>query len=88
MNEKLRRKLQQIQAIVVAVGLTLVVTGATSASTSDKDTIVSAIISTIQSMDPAKAYDDSSATKLYNIYDTLVAFKETKTRPQWYMRAY
>jgi peptide/nickel transport system substrate-binding protein len=79
MNEKLRRKLQQIQAIVVAVCLTLVVTGATSASTSDKDTIVSAIISTIQSMDPAKAYDDSSATKLYNIYDTLVAFKETKT---------
>ncbi|MCP4020416.1 MAG: ABC transporter substrate-binding protein [Desulfobacteraceae bacterium] len=45
----------------------------------EKDTIVSAIISTIQSMDPAKAYDDSSATKLYNIYDTLVAFKETKT---------
>ncbi len=49
------------------------------AGAADKDTVVSAIISTIQSMDPAKAYDDSSATKLYNIYDTLVAFKETKT---------
>lgn len=49
------------------------------AGAAEKDTIVSAIISTIQSMDPAKAYDDSSATKLYNIYDTLVAFKETKT---------
>ncbi len=49
------------------------------AGAGQKDTIVSAIISTIQSMDPAKAYDDSSATKLYNIYDTLVAFKETKT---------
>ncbi len=45
----------------------------------EKDTIVSAIISTIQSMDPAKAYDDSSATKLFNIYDTLVAFKGSKT---------
>lgn len=49
------------------------------AGAAQKDTIVSAIISTIQSLDPAKAYDDSSATKLYNIYDTLVAFKETQT---------
>lgn len=51
----------------------------TQANAADKGTIVSAVISTIQSLDPAKAYDDSSATKLYNIYDTLVAFKETHT---------
>jgi peptide/nickel transport system substrate-binding protein len=50
-----------------------------SAGAAQKDTIVSAIISTIQSMDPAKAYDDSSSTKLYNIYDTLIIFKESKT---------
>ncbi len=51
----------------------------TPASAASKDTIVSASLATINSMDPAKAYDDSSATKLYNIYDTLVAFKETYT---------
>ncbi len=45
------------------------------ASAASKDTIVSASLATINSMDPAKAYDDSSATKLYNIYETLVAFK-------------
>ncbi|MCG8634620.1 MAG: ABC transporter substrate-binding protein [Desulfobacterales bacterium] len=61
--------------VAVLLSLTVVV----PAGAAEKDTIVSAIISTIQSMDPAKAYDDSSATKLYNIYDTLVAFKETKT---------
>ncbi len=49
------------------------------AGAAEKDTIVSASLATINSMDPAKAYDDSSATKLYNIYDTLVAFKETYT---------
>ena len=49
------------------------------AGAAKSETVVSAIISTIQSMDPAKAYDDSSANKLYNIYDTLVAFKESQT---------
>ncbi len=51
----------------------------TPVSAAGKDTLVSASLATINSMDPAKAYDDSSATKLYNIYDTLIAFKETHT---------
>ncbi|MCD4676512.1 MAG: ABC transporter substrate-binding protein [Desulfobacula sp.] len=49
------------------------------ASASNKDTIVKGSIATINSMDPAKAYDDASASKLYNIYDTLVAFKTVYT---------
>jgi peptide/nickel transport system substrate-binding protein len=51
----------------------------TPAVAAGKETLVSASLATINSMDPAKAYDDSSATKLYNIYDTLIAFKETYT---------
>ncbi|MCG8564228.1 MAG: ABC transporter substrate-binding protein, partial [Desulfobacterales bacterium] len=61
---------------LLALGLILITA---PLKASDKDTLVSAVISTIQSLDPAKAYDDSSATKLYNIYDTLIAFKTTHT---------
>lgn len=66
------------QPLIFAVLLFCTILAA-PAFAADKDTLVSAVISTIQSLDPAKAYDDASATKLYNIYDTLVAFKETHT---------
>lgn len=50
-----------------------------TANAAKNDTLVSAVISTIQSLDPAKAYDSSSGTKLYNIYDTLIVFKGSNT---------
>lgn len=69
--------MKRISTLIVSALLCL--SFAAAAGAAEKDAIVSAVISTIQSMDPAKAYDDSSATKLYNIYDTLMAFKETRT---------
>ncbi len=65
--------MKKLIVLLTAVLLCFMLSAQVSAA--DKDTLVSASLATINSFDPAKAYDDSSATKLYNIYDTLVAFK-------------
>lgn len=71
----MRRTLLAVTLVLVA-GL-LFATGVQEEGTGavkNPDTLIYATYGTIESLDPAKAYDTASWTNMTNIYEQLVAF--------------
>lgn len=67
--------------LAMVIGAILVMgAGATSlAEVKNPDTLIIADIGTVDSLDPAWAYDTASGARIFNIYENLVAFKKDKT---------
>lgn len=64
----------------IALCLSLIATAfGINASASDKETFVKASIGTLQTLDPAVAYDTVGSMRLLNLYETLVAFDGAAT---------
>jgi len=49
------------------------------AQVKNPDTLIIADIGTVDSLDPAWAYDTASGARIFNIYETLITFKNGKT---------
>ena len=50
-----------------------------NAAVKNPDTFVLADIGSVETLDPAKAYDNAGAAKLYTIYENLIFFKDPHT---------
>jgi hypothetical protein len=50
-----------------------------AAEVKNPDTFVLADIGSVETLDPAKAYDNAGAAKLYTIYENLIFFKDPHT---------
>ena len=60
--------------MVFVIGVT-----ATNAQVKNPDTFVLADIGSVETLDPAKVYDNAGAAKLYTIYQNLIFFKDPHT---------
>ena len=67
--------------LAMVVGIMLIgLTGAASVGqVKNPNTLIIADIGTVDSLDPAWAYDTASAARIFNIYETLITFKNGKT---------
>ena len=63
-----------VLSLVFVMGVT-----ATYAQVKNPDTFVLADIGSVETLDPAKAYDNAGAAKLYTIYQNLIFFKDPHT---------
>ncbi|RLE08178.1 ABC transporter substrate-binding protein, partial [Candidatus Aerophobetes bacterium] len=54
-------------------------TGAAAQEIKNPDTIIEATIGTVDSLDPAWAYDTASGEVIFNIYETLIFWDGTRT---------
>jgi peptide/nickel transport system substrate-binding protein len=71
-----------MKKLLFVLGLSLVfVMGVTStyAQVKNPDTFVLADIGSVETLDPAKVYDNAGAAKLYTIYQNLIFFKDPYT---------
>ena len=71
-----------MKKLLFILGLSLVfVMGVTTtyAQVKNPDTFVLADIGSVETLDPAKAYDNAGAAKLYTIYQNLIFFKDPYT---------
>ncbi|MBC7189323.1 ABC transporter substrate-binding protein [Candidatus Aerophobetes bacterium] len=71
-----------VKKFLLAVVLGIVVIAGSSfsfAQVKNPDTLIIADIGTVDSFDPAWAYDTSSGARIFNIYETLITFKNGKT---------
>ena len=67
--------------LVIAAGIMLVAGMAvvSTAEVKNPDTLIVADIGTVDSLDPAWAYDTASGARIFNIYETLITFKGGST---------
>jgi len=67
--------------LVIAAGIMLVAGMAvvSTAEVKNPDTLIVADIGTVDSLDPAWAYDTASGARIFNIYETLITFKGEST---------
>jgi len=65
--------------VAVVVGLTLATGSLSFAEVKNPDTLIIADIGTVDSLDPAWAYDTASGARILNIYETLITFKGERT---------
>ena len=68
-----------VLAVVVGIILIVGVGMGVVAEVKNPDTLIIADIGTVDSLDPAWAYDTASGARIFNIYETLITFKNEKT---------
>lgn len=71
-----------MRKIVLAVGIGIILIASAiglEAQIKNPDTLIIADIGTVDSLDPAWAYDTASGARIFNIYETLITFKGEKT---------
>jgi len=82
-EKNLRKKEVKVRVakliVAVVVGLTLATGSLSFAEVKNPDTLIIADIGTVDSLDPAWAYDTASGARILNIYETLITFKGERT---------
>jgi len=70
---------KKVVLALVIMGIILSWGAGFAAEVKNPDTLIVADIGTVDSLDPAWAYDTASGARIFNIYETLVSFKDGKT---------
>ncbi|MCD6575491.1 ABC transporter substrate-binding protein, partial [Candidatus Aerophobetes bacterium] len=68
-----------VVAAAMVIGAILIATGVSIGQVKNPDTLIIADIGTVDSLDPAWAYDTASGARILNIYETLITFKGERT---------
>ncbi len=71
--------MKKVVLALVIMGIILSWGAGFAAEVKNPDTLIVADIGTVDSLDPAWAYDTASGARIFNIYETLVSFKDGKT---------
>jgi len=68
-----------VVAAAMVIGTILIAAGVSIGQVKNPDTLIIADIGTVDSLDPAWAYDTASGARIFNIYETLITFKGERT---------